>query len=278
MWALLLQAVLAQAPAPPTQAVVVRFSRGQEYPKEKGLALAGRIAAILQYGGVSLALKPDEAEHALAVAGKSADACRGNRGCLADLGVLLHAGVVIAVEAGQVRSDLAIHVEALSADASHRPLASDSFVVSESVGDTELQGKLGAFTRALLAQLGARAPDAPVADARTTRGGPVDARPPWELLDAAPPPGRPTGVYVCGGAALAGGITAGVLGLVGLSRQGDYNSHTEPGPSAWTQSQASSAASQINGLYTGALVAAIVAAGLGAATGVWWSQTGSPSQ
>ena len=192
MWVLALQLLLAQSPAPVNQAVVVRFSRAQQYPKEKGLALAGRIAAILQYAGVRLALKPDEAEQALTALGKSADACRGKKDCLAELGVPLHAGVVIAVEAGQVHSELAIHVEALAADGTQRPLASDSFIVPESVGDTELQAKLGAFTRALMIQLTqGRASDAPLAQ-QTLNAGSTDTRPPWEAVEKSASPGRPT--------------------------------------------------------------------------------------
>jgi hypothetical protein len=278
MWVLVLQAALAQVPASPPQAVVLRYSRGEEYPREKGLALAGRIAAILQYGGVPLISRPDEAEQALAGAGKSTDACRGKKSCLAELGAPLHAGVVIAVEAGQVRSDLAIHVEALAADGTQRPLASDSFVVSESVGDTELQTKLGAFTRALLAQLKSRrTSDAPLAQ-RPVGAAPDVSRAPWEQVEGTARIGRPTSVYIAGGATVAVGVAAGVLGLVGLAQQGDYNSKTQASPSPWTWSQASSARNEINGLYTGALVTAIVAAGLGTVTGIWWSQSGPPSE
>ena len=73
-------------------------------------------------------------------------------------------------------------------------------------------------------------------------------------------------------------MAAGVLALVGVAKQGTYNSNTQPGQIGYSQSQAISAKNEINGLYTGALVTGIVAAGLGAVTGVWWSQSSPPSE
>jgi hypothetical protein len=279
LW-LAVTALLAQSPTP-ARVVVLPAARPDVYPHTKGILLASRITAVLNAQGLATAMDAYRAAEALqkkALPGP--ETCSGNRECLAALARALGVDVIVSVDAGEVREDLAIHVEALRASDGRR-LTKHGFVIRVRATDVELGRALGTFVenlKPLLAELSAAAPpvvavDIPLAE-KPVVNPPVAHEPVVLLPEPQVSATREQVPRVALATAGATGLTALAAGgflVAGLAQQNRLNASFENGSSTLTLSQAQTLRNQANSLYTASALTAVVTCALAVTTALLWT-------
>jgi hypothetical protein len=278
LW-LAVTALLAQSPTP-ARVVVLPAARPDVYSHTKGILLASRITAVLRAQGVSTAMDAYQAAEALqkkALPGP--ETCSGNRECLAALARALGVEVLVSVDAGEVREDVAIHVEALRASDGRR-LTKHGFVIRARATDVELGRALGTFVENLRAQLAELvvAPTVPAADSprveEPVAAKPVADRPvvlvpePHVVAQREPVPRL---AFATAGAAGVTAIAAGGFAVAGVAQQNRLNASIQNQTSSLTRSQAQTLVNQANSLYTASAITAVVTCALAVTTALLWT-------
>lgn len=237
LWAVTLGAPPAPLPPAGRVAVVLVGRSGLSAPDAN--ALADRIASRLQAGALEVAVTPSAAKRKAAAAGISDPAsCEGKGACARDLGSLLEASVVVAVELGALRKTVAVHLEAIAVADGER-LAQHDFSLARGARAAipDLQGFVDAVQSAVAQRERQRA-DAPVAAAvaASPPPGASGLLPPGNVTAASPPgvaaatakSSSSAPVWVSGGLAVATGVTAVTFAALGLSAKGQLGYGTTP--------------------------------------------------
>lgn len=291
MHLLLLVAVLAQTPAPTRRgpvAVVVSSKRaGADAIAPK---LAARVVSTLTREGLTDVQDDDKTAKQVKAAGFSdARNCQGGQSCLTKLAVLLGPrAIVVSVDVGKIGKQLAVHLEALSAEGGEALALSDFQASVDNYGDDSAV-PITVFARALAAKMtGAPATaevakNAPESDLKKPADAPVVATnapleppppmPPLVEVVAQPPaPQRHSKVpgFALGGGAIACFGVAGAFGVLGLQDKNAYTSSkfdlNGMTASHLPQSELDRLATEGNTRFTIALTTALVGVGLAAAS------------
>jgi hypothetical protein len=142
--------VLAVAALGSSPAVAVLPVRTAAVTPDRATAIADRVAQILKYVEVDVVLMPSEAAQALRARGAVQPAeCRGEAACVARLGGLLGARVVVGVGVGEFEGNVAVHLEALEVPSGKRVLVEDQILPSD-LKDSMWARVLAPFGRRLL--------------------------------------------------------------------------------------------------------------------------------
>lgn len=287
-------AVLAQAPAGdlrgPVAVVLVSKRPGADpFPAK----VAARIIDVAKREGIASPMDEVTAAKELKAAGFSdPKSCDGATSCLVKLAVLMGPkAVVIGVDVGKVAKSLAIHLEAVTADGEQTLASVDLMAPADNWGD-KVAADITRFVRKVkeglvrpsdlrrpaddpkVVKTPKDAPKEPVKDApkvATLEPKPKDP----EVMETFEADKGGGGAKVLpwalgGGTVLAAGAAVG-LAVMGSGDKAKYDAALVTTPdglkgTTLTQAEAQALAGSANGKFTGALVSAVVAAGLGAAT------------
>ncbi len=277
MTGFVLLCLLSQSPSSPIAVVVSSKRPGADLYAS---GISSRVHAALIREGVPAADTLDDAatgKRVKAAGFSDARNCQGGASCLTRLATLLspHA-VVVGVDVGKIGSQLAVRLEAVSAQTGKSLLVTDVSSAAEGWGD-KVAVPIALFARRVVEELARLAPPpAPVAIAPRPVPEPakdvplaarlvpaVQQRPPAEVKRSTTP--AAVKWTLGGGAVAAGGVSVAFL-AVGLNARAQFNGKSTmvDGMNAtlYTAAEADRLASRSNSQLTLSLVSGIVAAAL----------------
>jgi hypothetical protein len=287
----LLMLFLAQTPAPAASApIAVVVSSKRPGAEVYSPGIAARVYAALLREGVPVADALDDlaAGKKVKAAGFSdARNCQGGASCLVKLAVLLgpHA-VVVGVDVGKISNQLALRLDAVSAETGKSLLVTDVTAPAETFGD-KAAVPIALFARQLVGLAKQAAPPPtivkaepvviapPVADApRVSNLTPPPTPPPLEVKAGRAPAALKWSLGI--GAVVAAGVSVGFL-AAGLGTRAEMNSQRTTTPSGMvatrlTAAQVDALSQRSNSQLTISLVTGIVTAVL-AGTATWFFAT-----
>jgi hypothetical protein len=195
MIALVVTALLAQAPAPGARGIAVLLSGRSGMPEARALLLAQTISESLTRAGLPVSMGPRRTIEALATMGfPSASECQGRRPCVAAQGLLLRVWGVIGVEVADLDGTTAVHVELVGSNAGER-LADVDLMLPSRAGAPELAKQFAASVPAFVRALEA-APkpggNATAPPASTQPAPPKSEPPPTPVAERRAPPAATT--------------------------------------------------------------------------------------
>jgi hypothetical protein len=273
MIALVVTALLAQAPAPGARSIAVVLTGRSGMPEARALQLAQTVSDGLVRAGVQVSLTPKRSIETLTTMGfPSATECQGRRPCVASPGLLLRVWAVIGVSIADLDGTTAVHVELVNSGSGERLTDVDVMVPSKVVVNElgkQFAPSAPQFTRTLEAAANAPKPAEP-APAPRAETPPVPqpapkASPALETYDEpASPIAKNLPAAFSFGAAGAAGVTSAVLLVLGILTNGQIDVarttiHGLPAVSL-TQSEALTIAGHANTEYTASLVTVLGAA------------------
>jgi hypothetical protein len=277
----LLLMALAQAPAQergPVAAVVVSKRPGADAYSTK---VALRVFDSLKREGVATVLDSAAAEKELKAGGFSDPrTCQGGQSCVTRLAVVLGAhAVIIGVDVGKISKSLAIHLEAIAADAAEPLAAVDISVPADKWADKSI-ADITRFAREVKGKLSIAPPPPPPPppDVVATHDPASDAPVRHDLTPAGhedtgvklavrPAPSRVPAWGLLGGAAVAGGVSV-AMAVMGFSDKARFDAALVDGGqrSLLSQQDANARAQSANTKMTVSVVTAVVAVGLAGAS------------
>ncbi|HEY8209296.1 MAG TPA: hypothetical protein VIG99_17530 [Myxococcaceae bacterium] len=115
-----------------SQQVVVLPVRTAAVTAARATAVSERVAQILRAGGVTLASTPSEAMATLRSLGAGDPSeCRGDSACVAKLGALLGARLVVGIGVGEFEGTVAVHLEVVAAPPDGATLIDDELLPAD---------------------------------------------------------------------------------------------------------------------------------------------------
>lgn len=286
MHLLIVVAVLAQGAMPASRGpVAVVVSSKRAGAESFGPKLAARVFSTLTREGIADVQDDEKTARQVKAAGFSdARNCQGGQSCLTKLAVLLGPrAVVVSVDVGKIGKQLAVHLEALSAEGGE-PLALSDFTASADNFGDEAAVPTTVFARALAGKMNGspaeelkkpaeelkKPADAPM----VASVEPVDAPPPMPPLievNQEPTPHRSRALPIAlGVGALASLGAAAAFGVLGLQDKDAYTASKFDSngmtASRLPQSELDRLSSEGNTRFTIALTTAVIGVGLAAAS------------
>src|SRR4029078_13168751 len=114
----------------PPQVVVLPVRTTAVVP-ERAVAVADRVAQVLQAEGVALAATPSEAVEKLRAQGTDPLDCRGEGSCAARLAAKLEADLVVGVSVSEFEGSVAVHLEVTAVLFAERAMVEDQVLPSD---------------------------------------------------------------------------------------------------------------------------------------------------
>jgi hypothetical protein len=200
MIALVVTALLAQAPAQGARGIAVILSGRSGMPEARAVLLAQTVSESLTRAGLPVTMGPRRTIEALTAMGfPSASECQGRRPCVAAQGLLLRVWGVVGVEVADLDGTTAIHVELVGSNAGER-LADVDLVLPSRAGSPELAKQFApsvpAFVHALeaIARPGGNPSPPPASASNPPPPSPKSEPPPAQVAEKrAPAPATSTG-------------------------------------------------------------------------------------
>ncbi len=278
---LLLTALTVMSQGPETRSpIAVVISSKRANAEAHSLKIATKVLEALRKEGIGALLDDGAATRELKQAGVDPRSCAGGQSCVAKLAVLLGPkAVVIGIDVGKISKSLAIHIDAMAADA-EAPLATIDFVAAADKSSEKTFAPIAQFVAQLKDQLVIKrttpdvaAPPPPIVSDAPRRADltpsalPDGGRPPLISAKLASPSKTVRWVFL--GSAIATAAVAGTFAGLGFADKATFDSsRIDLGNGVYgsrlTQEQASGLASSANLKLTVALSSAIVSAVLGA--------------
>lgn len=134
--------------------VVVLPVRTTAVSTERAVAVADRVAQVLQAEGVGLAAPPSEAVGKLRALGADPIECRGEGSCAARLAAKLGADLVVGVGVSEFEGSVAVHIEVVAVLFAERAMVEDQVLPSD-LKDPLWARALAPFARKLRARAAA---------------------------------------------------------------------------------------------------------------------------
>lgn len=276
----LLASTLGAAPASadrPGQ-VVVLVSRRSALTAQQGLAVADQVSAALREAGLPVGLSSTEATARLAALGvPDVAACEGQVPCVASHAARLGAGVVVALEVGQVLDDVAARALAVRVADGQTVGACDTAGAA-----TEVTALLARAVVAMAPAIRGALPEAPrppVDAPRVVELAPRAASPSTVVSSTTARWSKPT-VWVAGGTAIAAGLAGAAFGVRGLAARDAYEAVVDRSSGAAAFDVSQGRAEQLRGLandsFAAAAGAGAVSAVLAVVTGYLVASAGEP--
>ena len=278
MVALLLATLVAQSPpAAPNPELAVVVTRRSGMSVSQAEAVGDVVVEFLKKEGLTVLMGPKDGAKQLAVLGvKDSADCDGKRPCVAGLGRVLRAAVVVGVEVAELEGSLAVNLEAVETDRADRLAQKDALVAMKTYS-ADLEPTLSAFAAALregvVAATTIRPFDAPGTSSDAPKQVNLEPQPSQGVpLPTVAGRGPGAGVWVTGGAAVAAAAVAITFLAIGLSAKGELDGALRPAsdPPVYelTQPQAEALAGRANTAFSVSLGTGLGAVALGVTAGV----------
>ena len=140
--------------------VVALPLRATAVAPERAVAVADRVAQILQAEGIVFSFMPSEAAGKLGAEGADPIKCRGEASCAARLGAKLGANLVVGVGVGEFQDSVAVHLEVVEIPFAERSQLEDQ-VLPSNLEDPLWARALAPFARQLRERIAALPPTTP---------------------------------------------------------------------------------------------------------------------